>query len=114
MRLYDANNSASHTLLGYLDGPASATEVTAACAMASLAPSLIAAQSTSRFGNDTLVKYQSWDSVDSAILGLLQTHLHKLENSPDGKDKIAPDAWTEGQAACDILDGLLPVVLASQ
>lgn len=102
-----ADDSASHTLLGYLDSPQ--TEITATCAMASLTPSLLAAQSTLRFGKDALVKHEGWDSVDSAVLGLLQTHLHRLENVQTGGD-----AWTEGQAACDILEGLLPVVLASQ
>lgn len=109
-----ADDSASHTLLGYLDTPSATTDISATCAMASLAPSLIAAQSTTRFGKDSLVKSEAWDSVDSAILGLLQTHLYRLSNLQLGEGKIAGDAWTEGQAACDILEGLLPVVLASQ
>jgi hypothetical protein len=76
--------------------------------MASLTPSLLAAQSTSRLGKDALVKYDTWDSVDAAVLALLQTHLQRLESTQGG------DAWTEGQAACAVLEGLLPVVLASQ
>lgn len=101
-----ADDSASHILLGYLDN--ARYETAAVCAMASLTPSLIAAQSTSRFGKDALTKYEAWDSVDAAVLALLQTHLQRLSTSQTG------DAWTQGQAACDILDGLLPVVLAAQ
>jgi hypothetical protein len=112
--LPSADISASHSLLGYLDSPASAAETSVACAMASLTPSLLAAQSTSRFGKDALVKHEMWDSVDSSILNLLQTHLNRLSNLQIGGDKPSGDAWSEGQAACDILEGLLPVVLASQ
>jgi hypothetical protein len=101
-----ADSSASHILLGYLDNPR--YETSAVCAMSSLTPSLIAAQSTTRFGKDAMTRYEAWDSVDAAILALLQTHLQRLSSSQTG------DAWTEGQAACDILDGLLPVVLAAQ
>ena len=82
--------------------------------MASLTPSLIAAQSTSRFGKETTAKHESWGPVDSAILGLLQTHLQRLSNLQTGEGKATGDAWAEGQAACEILEGLLPIILASQ
>lgn len=82
-----------------------------ACTIASLTPSLLAAQSTSRFSKDALVKHGAWDSVDYAILSLLQVHLDRLGTTGS---RFTGDAWTEGQAACDILEGILPVVLAVQ
>jgi hypothetical protein len=83
--------------------------------MASLSASLRAAQSTSRFDQQKMfAPTEAWELVDAAILGLLQTHLLKLAGLP-GQQPGAKlgDAWAEGQAACEILEGFVSIVKAS-
>lgn len=82
--------------------------------MASIAPSLRAAQSTSRFDQTKMFSHtDDWELVDAAILGLLQTHLIKLANVSQSTGGKLGDAWAEGQAACEILEGFVPIVTAS-
>ncbi|KAL7423643.1 Tuberous sclerosis 2-like protein [Cryptotrichosporon argae] len=79
--------------------------------LARLAPSLVAAQSTTRFPGDSRVAdWTSWQPVDVEVLCLLQEHLgYLLAGKAD--DAAIDDEWTEGEAACQILDGMVSVVL---
>ena len=83
--------------------------------MASLSLSLRGAQSTSRFDQKKMfAPTEAWELVDAAILGLLQTHLIKLGGLPgESQGGKLGDAWAEGQAACEILEGFVPIVTAS-
>ncbi|ORY21856.1 hypothetical protein BCR39DRAFT_552777 [Naematelia encephala] len=76
---------------------------TPTCSLATLVPSLLAAQTTKRFPP---AERSRWQVVDYEILGLLQDHLFALERS-NGGDETGPDAWTEGEAACELLQGLI-------
>lgn len=84
---------------------------TRSISFSSLATSLVAAQSTARFpGNDKIAVWNRWNPVDMEILQLVESHLNALE---DGTAAGNVDAWTEGEAAAEVLDGLRPVVQAS-
>jgi aspartyl/asparaginyl beta-hydroxylase (cupin superfamily) len=74
--------------------------------MTSLVPSLVAAQSTSRFPEHP-AEWGRWQAVDYEILALLQDHLAHIERGYGGDD--TSDAWTEGEAACEILSGMTAV-----
>nr|WVH01960.1 tuberin [Naematelia aurantialba] len=78
---------------------------TPTCSLSTLVPSLLAAQSTSRLPS---AERSRWQVVDLEILGLLQDHLFALERSDGETDnEVGPDAWTEGEAACSLLQGLI-------
>lgn len=77
----------------------------------SLASSLVAAESTARYpGNDRIDVWARWNPVDMEILHLVEAHLNALE---DGSATGNVDAWTEGEAAAEVLDGLRAVVQAN-
>ena len=74
------------------------------------ASSLRAAQSTSRIaGDDRHIERRKWQHIDYEILGLVQDFLSYLDDT-DGSETMAGDAWTEGDAVCDLLRGMIPVV----
>jgi hypothetical protein len=81
-----------------------------AVSLAALAPSLRAAQSSSRFSADKSTDRLRWQPVDYEILQLLQSHLTSLQEGNVGEGPAMGDAWTEGQGVCDIMRGLVPVV----
>lgn len=77
----------------------------------SLLSSLVAALSTNRFPSSE-PGYQSkrdqWGQVDAEVLFLLEDHLTRLENGPGGEGAaLAGDAWVEGEAVCDLLEGIV-------
>ena len=73
-----------------------------------LAPSLLAAESTSRLiGKDREAERQRWQLVDIQIVEALQDHLSDLASSSSG-DLL--DSWTEAEAACELLRGMVPIV----
>lgn len=77
----------------------------------SLLSSLVAALSTNRFPA-TEPGFQSkrdqWEQVDAEVLYLLEDHLTRLENGPGGEGAaLAGDAWVEGEAVCDLLEGVI-------
>jgi hypothetical protein len=77
-----------------------------------LVPSLAAAQSTHRFpGNGTarVPEWIQWYPVDAEILSLLDNHLDSLEHGSSA-DNVNDDAWTEGEAACELLNGIYPLI----
>ena len=80
-----------------------------AVSLSALSPSLRAAQSAARFGADKSNDMNRWQSVDYEILQLLLGHLSSLQAGRGGEGATIGDAWTEGQAICDILRGLIPV-----
>lgn len=78
--------------------------------LSTLAPSLRAATSTARFPAEKPNERTRWQPVDYEILQLLQDHLHTLSGGVGGEGSGAGDAWTEGQAVCEILKTFVPVV----
>jgi hypothetical protein len=80
-----------------------------AVSLSALSPSIRAAQSSARFGADKSSDRNRWQSVDYEILQLLLGHLSSLQAGRGGEGATIGDAWTEGQAICDILRGLIPV-----
>lgn len=77
----------------------------------SLAPSLVAAQSSSRYpGSTKAAEWNAWLPVDMEILNLVDCHLNSIEEGTAGSNC---DAWTEGEATAEVLDGLRPVVQAA-
>ncbi|WWD05551.1 hypothetical protein V865_003631 [Kwoniella europaea PYCC6329] len=104
----------ARSLLLNLDDPSPNPATSPSASLSSLSPSLMAALSTSRFTKpEDQQERARWESVDYAVLTLLQDHLHRLEQG-SGKDVIKADIWTEGQAACDILRALWPVAVPSR
>jgi hypothetical protein len=81
-----------------------------AVSLSTLSPSIRAAQSTTRFPADKPNDRARWQSVDYEILQLLLGHLNSLQAGRSGEGAGIGDAWTEGQAVCDIMRGLIPVV----
>lgn len=81
-----------------------------AASLATLAPSLRAAQSSNRFSVDKAAERSRWQPVDYEILQLLRQHLTALQDGNVGEGSGLGDAWTEGQAVCEIMRGLVPVV----
>lgn len=81
-----------------------------AASLATLAPSLRAAQSSTRFSVDKAAERTRWQPVDYEILQLLRNHLTALQEGNVGVGSGLGDAWTEGQAVCDIMRGLIPAV----
>lgn len=78
-----------------------------------LASSLVAAESTSRYPGKSeahLADWAKWLPVDMEIVNFLDAHLAALESAQSPNDIAVDDAWTEGEAASEVLDGLLPVV----
>ncbi|WVF70697.1 hypothetical protein IAT40_005490 [Kwoniella sp. CBS 6097] len=104
----------ARALLLHLDDPTPGPSALPSIGLSSLSPSLIAALSTSRFKKpeDRLERIR-WESVDYAVLTLLQDSLHHYELI-SSKDSIKSDIWSEGQSACDILKALLPVALPAK
>jgi hypothetical protein len=80
-----------------------------AVSLSALSPSIRAAQSSARFAADKSSDRLRWQSVDYEILQLLLGHLSSLQVGSGGEGAGIGDAWTEGQAICDILRGLIPV-----
>ncbi|KLT42085.1 hypothetical protein CC85DRAFT_285856 [Cutaneotrichosporon oleaginosum] len=81
----------------------------------SLCPSLIAAESPARYPgkNDVrAVEWAKWAPVDSEILNFLDAHLSALEVATGANELAVNDAWTEGEAASEVLDALRPVAEA--
>lgn len=75
-----------------------------------LTPSLASALSTSRFpGTARVTEWAQWLPVDAEIMTLLDNHLASLEYG-DGAESSTDDAWTEGEAACELLDGIHPLI----
>jgi hypothetical protein len=75
-----------------------------------LVPYLKAAQSTSRIiGDARHAERMEWQPVDMEMLALLQDHLSYL-SGVSGTGAGIGDAWTEGEAVCELLRGLLPVI----
>jgi hypothetical protein len=58
-------------------------------------------------GDSKAAQRKLWQPVDYEILALLQDHLFHLESD----SKSNGDAWTEGYAACELLHGMIPLVL---
>lgn len=84
-------------------------------AVSSIIPSLRAAQSTSRFvGDKQTAERTRWRPVDYEIMALLQDHLFYIETSSGEKGGATTDAWTEGNAACDLLQGMTPVAMGNR
>ena len=80
----------------------------ATLSLSSLSASLRAAQSTSRFPDDS-TKRTEWLPVDMEILALLQDNLFAIEEGSGGETGHGlVDAWSEGDAACELLRGMLP------
>ncbi|KAK4686936.1 tuberous sclerosis 2, partial [Tremellales sp. Uapishka_1] len=76
-----------------------------------LVPSLLAAQTVSRFSKDeNPTERTKWYAVDYEILAMLHDHLRSLEGRFGGEEGGAAEAWTEGEAACDILSGMSPLL----
>ncbi|RXK34890.1 hypothetical protein M231_07854 [Tremella mesenterica] len=98
---------ASRRFLPSLDNDPNSTIV---LSLASLLPSLKAAQSFSRFpGENQQGERARWQPVDYEILAFLQDHLSWLEE--DGTTSRRPgDVWIEGQTACELLLNMIPVV----
>jgi hypothetical protein len=55
-----------------------------------------------------------WLPVDHEVLMFVQDHLYALETGEGGEDSGHGDAWTEGQAICEILSGLAPIIRGSK
>ena len=84
----------------------------AALSLSSLAPSLRAALSTSRYpSSEDATKRTEWLPVDMEILALLQDNLIAIEEGSGGEatGTGAIDVWSEGTAACELLRGMLPI-----
>lgn len=83
-----------------------------ALSFSSLAPSLVHAVSTSRFPGEPKARsadWAQWRSVDAEVLSFLDSHLASLEvGHADAQD--ADDVWTEGEAVCEVLESLRPVI----
>ncbi len=80
--------------------------------MTVLLPSLRAAQSTARIlGDGRKAERQQWHPVDDEILSLLSEQLLLLESASSGESG-AIDTWTEGEAACELLRGMIPVIMS--
>ncbi|KAL1410912.1 Tuberous sclerosis 2-like protein [Vanrija albida] len=75
----------------------------------SLAPSLVDAESTSRYPRAAPTEWARWQPVDSEILSLLDSHLSTLETNGLSESQ-GDDAWIQGEAACAILDGMSRLV----
>ncbi|BEI87046.1 hypothetical protein CcaverHIS002_0703920 [Cutaneotrichosporon cavernicola] len=81
----------------------------------SLCPSLIAAESTSRYPGKSdacPTEWAKWAPVDHEILNFLDAHLSALESATSVSELAVDDAWTEGEAASEVLDALRPVAEA--
>lgn len=100
--------SASQSLLHDPDAPSARNEVS--ISLSTLAPSLRAATSSMRFPDDKTSDRTRWQPVDYEILHLLQDHLHALSSGPGGEGSGFGDAWTVGQAVCNVLKALVPAV----
>ena len=109
--LSTANGSSSRSLLSHLN-TSTAENVASGEAISTLGPYLRTAQSTSRFvGEDRMADRVRWQPVDIEILSLLQDHIYWLEGINGGESNKAGDVWTEGQTACELLHGMIPVTM---
>ena len=83
--------------------------------LASMVPSLRAAVSVDRFPEDEQASDRSkWLPVDLEILALVQDYLFAMENVSafdDVRSTPSVDTWQEGEAALDLLQEMLPIVL---
>lgn len=106
-----ANHRSSRSLLHHLNTSTGDNAINAG-AMSTLGPYLRAAQSTSRFlGDNRSAERVRWQPVDIEILALLQDHIYWLDGANGGESNKAADVWTEGQTACDLLHGMVPVAM---
>jgi hypothetical protein len=100
--------SASQMFLRRMETSSGRSSSFSTCPLASIASSLRAAQSASRFQD--AAERVKWEPVDYSILSLLLTHLTELRNLEASEGRTSGDAWAEGEAAGEILDGFVTTV----
>jgi hypothetical protein len=100
-----ADDSAFRSVLQHLDNPGESSTL----ALPNLVPSLLAAQSTSRFPEDPSA-WTRWQAVDYEIMVVLQDHLNHIADGHGSQD----GAWTEGVVACELLSGMTRLVIQTK
>lgn len=83
-----------------------------ALSFSNLSSSLVEAVSASRYPGEPSARaaeWAKWRTVDAELLSFLDSHLSSLEVG-NAETQDADDVWTEGEAVCEILDSLQPVI----